>query len=157
MNAPSLAETKVSLIMMAKELEAKIHNLANGGNGMSKKRTKATFFIYFDECHTLTKPRFREESLYSCLCSAMTPLRDIAIYFITMSTNSKLASMSPTAANVPSLRKGEVQDNSRELIPPFTELPFDIFADNVEPHLPLADYADRKNFRNFGRPLWVLI
>ena len=143
--------------MRAKELEAKVHNLAIRGNGKSKKRIKATFFIYFDECHTLTAPRLREESLYHCLCSAITPLRDIAIYFITMSTNSKLAVMSPTAANIPSLRKGEVQDNSKNLIPPFTELPFDIFAGNVEPHLPLAEYADRKNFRKFGRPLWVLI
>ena len=87
----------------------------------------------------------------------MTPLRDVAIYFITISTNSKLAVMSPTAANIPSLRKGEVQDNSKKLIPPFTELPFDIFVGNVELHLPLAEYADRKNLRNFGRPLWVLI
>jgi len=142
--------------MKAKELEAKVYNLANGGNGKSKKRIQATFFIYFDECHTLTVPRLREASLYHCLCSAMTPLRDISIYFITISTNSKMAVMSPSAANIPSLRKGEVQDKSRKLIPPFTELPFDIFADNVEHHLPLAEYADRMNYRNFGRPLWVL-
>ena len=87
----------------------------------------------------------------------MTPLNDIAIYFITMSTNSKLAVMSPPPAKIPSLRKGVVQpDDSKKLIPPFTELPFDIFAGAVEPQLPLAEYADRENLRKFGRPLWVL-
>ena len=85
----------------------------------------------------------------------MTCLRNIPIYFITMTTNSKLAVISSPAAKIPSVREGVIDVVvPMELIPPFTELPFDVFANNVRHHLPLGRYANLNMFRNFGRPLW---
>ncbi|KAH7334581.1 hypothetical protein B0J17DRAFT_112629 [Rhizoctonia solani] len=119
-------------------------------------------FVYFDEAHNLTEaPRViegvRYRNPYHNLGSVLAELSKLPIFFIFLSTNTHLQQFAPPASHHPS---GRVFEGSY-LIPPFTELPFDVFttemfADMVKSNQPssLANACTTQVMSSMGRPLW---
>lgn len=101
-----------------------------------QSRTKQTTgkmvcMVSFDEAHGLTFPRDkpdgdRNKSPHHNLEKVLTHLRGQPIFFVFLSTNSSLHRSAPTYASHPSARSTRTDGNY--LIPPFTELPFDLYS-----------------------------
>ncbi|KAF8340712.1 uncharacterized protein EI90DRAFT_2101962 [Cantharellus anzutake] len=122
--------------------------------------------VYFDEAHRLTEPVSpdqqkvtRTRSPYHNLGIVLAELTDCAIFFVFLSTSSHLQKLAPSPASHPSVRVAQ----GRRLFPPFTELPFDVFENEVLESLK----RDRKNpslenmcqpsiMVGFGRSLWYV-
>ncbi|KAG9080519.1 hypothetical protein FRC06_006480, partial [Ceratobasidium sp. 370] len=88
--------------------------------------------VYFDEAHGLTETTGinnieRTRTLYHNLGKVLSDLVDYPLFFVFLSTNSHLGRLTLTNTLHPSARvfKGW------RLIPPFTELPFDVFKAEV--------------------------
>ncbi|ELU36201.1 hypothetical protein AG1IA_09769 [Rhizoctonia solani AG-1 IA] len=118
---------KILFREMNASAEQMIHTL---GPSSSADKTQCVF--YFDEAHSLTEPpkivsEVRTHSPYHNLGTVLSQLVDLPIFFVFLSAGSRLQKFAPSASDHPSLRfsKGEY------LIPPFTELPFDVFTDRV--------------------------
>ncbi|CAE6444098.1 unnamed protein product, partial [Rhizoctonia solani] len=93
---------------------------------------KNACFFYFDEAHCLTAhpailTEWRTRNPYHNLGSVLSELVGQPIFFIFLSTNSHIQKFALPVGLYPSLRvyKGTY------LIPPFAELPFDIFANQT--------------------------
>ncbi|KAG9095486.1 hypothetical protein FRC06_009760, partial [Ceratobasidium sp. 370] len=86
---------------------------------------------------------------YHNLGRVLSQLVDYSIFFIFLSTNSHLESFAPTPANRPSARDVD----GSQLIPPFTELPFDVFEDTTGP-LTLANLCKIEAMVKSGRAMW---
>lgn len=89
-------------------------------------------FVYFDEAHTLNKPRKvpREgyrQSAYQNLGEVLSNLIYCPVFFIFLSTNSHLQLPAPSPTGHLSFRGAK----GNRLFPPFTELPFDVFLEEV--------------------------
>jgi hypothetical protein len=79
--------------------------------------------VSFDEAHTLQRSGVPGRNPYFALMHVLSTLVENHIFFIFLSTNSSLSAFAPTDSDYPSVR---VQKGS-SLIPPFFELPFDVF------------------------------
>ncbi|CUA71726.1 PH and SEC7 domain-containing protein 1 [Rhizoctonia solani] len=122
--------------------------------------TNACYF-YFDEAHALTKPPApkgpRSRSSYRNLGKVLSQIRDLPIFFFFLSTNSNLQRFAPVTSDYTSLRD---LDGSY-LIPPFVELPFDVFLPDKCEALKrfnqawsLANVCTSGVMSAMGRPLW---
>ncbi|KAG8707118.1 hypothetical protein FRC11_007674 [Ceratobasidium sp. 423] len=118
--------------------------------------------VYFDEAHNLTKPPqiiegIRYRNPYHNLGMVLSNLRDLPIFFIFLSTNTHLQQFAPPASYHPSIRVSQ----GRSLIPPFTELSFDVFMTEMFAELQksekassLANACTTEVMSSMGRPLW---
>ncbi|CCO35504.1 hypothetical protein BN14_09622 [Rhizoctonia solani AG-1 IB] len=89
-------------------------------------------FVYFDEAHSLIDAvqqtnEQHERSQYQNLGTVLASLVDYDIFFIFLSTNSRLEGFAPPPASHPADRA----TNGSKLITPFTEMPFDIYEETV--------------------------
>ncbi|KAF8730491.1 hypothetical protein RHS02_07693, partial [Rhizoctonia solani] len=113
--------------------------------------------IYFDEAHLLTESvktpdQEHEWSQYHNLRTAMASLIDYRLFFIFLSTNSRLENFAPPPTSFPS----DWVVNGLRLIPSFTELPFDIYESTVLDDiniLLLESVSKTKVMVGFGRAL----
>ncbi|KAF8711920.1 hypothetical protein RHS03_01351, partial [Rhizoctonia solani] len=125
---------------------------------------KNACFFYFDEAHCLTAhpailTEWRTRNPYHNLGSVLSELVGQPIFFIFLSTNSHIQKFAPPVGLYPSLRvyKGTY------LIPPFTELPFDIFANQTLQELSksnqpwsLENACTVGVMSSMGRPMWFV-
>ncbi|KZT03296.1 uncharacterized protein LAESUDRAFT_684107 [Laetiporus sulphureus 93-53] len=117
--------------------------------------------VYFDEAHTLTNAVVHikdapSRTRYQALCSAINHLRDLPLFAITLSTNSKLSAFSPPKKAHPSSRVQDVKEDPLQA--PYTELMFDCLTDGrpfLRPgELTLEQVCETQFICKFGRPLW---
>jgi hypothetical protein len=115
--------------------------------------------VYFDEAHTLqnvdTKLYPEGHTPYLALMHVLRELRDIPIFFIFLSTDSRLSSLPPNDMDYPSLRLR----SGWKLIPSFFELPFDAFCQGFTTEvkergkLTLDGVCELQQMVKFGRPM----
>ena len=119
--------------------------------------------ISFDEAHVLmTPPKIstptRQRTPYHNLGTVLAALDTEPVYFAFLSTTSHVGRLAPPAIVHPSARviRGSY------LIPPFTELPFNIFMDDAlkvamgkDDGLRLSHLQKIEAMVGFGRPLYV--
>ena len=122
---------------------------------------EVSFFMYFDEAHVLTQVeqiegQTRPHSKYHLLGRVLGRMKPLPFFTIFLSTNSWLGSFAPSASKHPSLRDWD----NFILHAPFTELPFDTFADNSfgilseeKGAVRLEDVCTLAYIVKFGRPL----
>jgi hypothetical protein len=124
-------------------------------------KAQVLFFMYFDEAHVLTQgapgdpppPR----SKYHLLGRVLAKMNTLRFFVVFLSTNSWLGSFALSTSKIPSLRDW----HDTVLHAPFTELPFDTFAENSFAILSkanptgvrLLDVCDLDYLVKFGRPL----
>ncbi|KAF8205492.1 hypothetical protein K438DRAFT_2014426 [Mycena galopus ATCC 62051] len=120
-------------------------------------RTNA-LFVYFDEAHPLTKVGTSTDgtpnhSAFRNLGTVLAALREQPAFFIFLSTDSRLKDYAPAVRHQPSL----LVVQGGQLIPPFNELPFDLYEDRVLEEVDsvtLANVCKKEVMAGFGRPLW---
>ncbi|KEP54377.1 putative G2/mitotic-specific cyclin cdc13 [Rhizoctonia solani 123E] len=146
---PTLDRVKKSLRKSCSNLERHVQ--------ATKSALTNSCFLYFDEAHSLAcnvpnPPPGRERSAYHNLGTVLSKLTDNTVFFIFLSTNPRLQGFAPAAANYPSHR---VTANS-QLIPPFTELAFDLYEHEVLKNrsLTLQNVCKTEVMVGFGRVLW---
>ncbi|QRV75811.1 G2/mitotic-specific cyclin cdc13 [Ceratobasidium sp. AG-Ba] len=116
------------------------------------------FLVYFDEAHVLTVPNncpdgMLNRSAYHNLGSVLAVLNDKPVFFVFLSTSSRLEHYAPSPQDHPSRRTFD----GSVLIPPFNELPFDLYERQVLKQagpLTLNNMCKLKVMVGFGRPLW---
>ncbi|KAF8313348.1 uncharacterized protein EI90DRAFT_3092030 [Cantharellus anzutake] len=122
--------------------------------------------IYFDEAHRLAEPvsprqqnTMRTRSSYHNLGIVLAELTDCAVFFVFLSTSSHLQKLAPSPASHPSARVAP----GLCLFPPFTELPFDVFENEVlqslrrqGKKLSLENMCQPSIMAGFGRSLWYV-
>ncbi|KAG8736229.1 hypothetical protein FRC10_009554 [Ceratobasidium sp. 414] len=114
--------------------------------------------IYFDEAHALVQPVKppNEKSPYHNLGTVLAKLKRADMFFIFLSTNSQMKGLAPPPSSYPS---GRGYDGS-QLIPPFNELPFDLYEtavlDAAGP-LTLENMCKTETMIGFGRALYVFL
>jgi len=124
-------------------------------------KTEVPYYMYFDEAHVLTHvdsntpppPR----SKYHLLGRVLAGMEQRSFFAIFLSTNSWLGAFAPSIYKFQSLRDWD----NVILHPPFTELPFDTFADDSFGRLSkvgkgivrLRDVCTLDHLVQFGRPL----
>ncbi|QRV92090.1 Serine/threonine-protein kinase [Ceratobasidium sp. AG-Ba] len=99
------------------------------------------------------EPTAPNHSAYHNLGTTLSVLFNCPIFFIFMSTNSHMEGFAPPSRHYPSDR---VTDGT-QLIPPFNELPFDLYRDQVLRELgppTLTSMCKTKTIVAYGRPLW---
>jgi hypothetical protein len=112
---------------------------------------------YFDEAHTLQDTSNDEHGRnpYFYLMHVLSTIENSSIFFIFLTTNSSLTSLAPRNALYPSLRVRA----GRKLIPPFFELPFDMFCRGLTTalkrghNLTLNGVCELGQMVKFGRPM----
>ncbi|CAE6434770.1 unnamed protein product [Rhizoctonia solani] len=115
-------------------------------------------FVYFDEAHSLTETvpdsdGGHKRNPFHNLGTVLSKLVNHRIFFIFLSTNSRIEGFDPPATHYPSERV----TLGSQLVPPFTELPFDIYDEKVLKRiesLTLTEASSVKVMVSFGRPLW---
>jgi hypothetical protein len=125
-------------------------------------KARVLFFMYFDEAHSLTKtdqvPGQRPlRSKFHLLGRVLAQFNTKPFFGVFLSTNSWLGAFAPRASDHPSTRDWE----KTELHAPFTELPFDVFAENSYMKLTeeypegvmLPEVCTLSYIVKFGRPL----
>jgi hypothetical protein len=123
---------------------------------------EVSFFMYFDEAHVLTEVKQIEgqtlpHSKYHLLGRVLGRMILLPLFTVFLSTNTWLGSFAPSASKHPSLRDWD----NFILHAPFTELPFDTFADNSfdivsrekKGNIMLEDVCSLAYIVKFGRPL----
>lgn len=114
--------------------------------------------VYIDESHEMTTSaqtiKGGKNSAYQVLCSSLNELLDLDLFFVFLSTNSKLSDYSPSSRIHWS---GRVQNAPTTFVQtPYTELPFDVWK---ESHLvsegvhKMDDVCSVEFIVRFGRPL----
>ena len=132
---------------------AKSKNVAD--NALAK--AEVLCFMYFDEAHVLTEEPQNGRTKHHLLGRMLATMNDRKFFAVFLSTNSWLGALAPSPSKFPSLRDWDVT----LLHVPFTELPFDTFADSafwklshVNPDGPrLRDMCSLDYIVKFGRPL----
>jgi hypothetical protein len=138
-------------------------HLESSKNTADKLLAKALvlFFIYLDEAHVLTlvKPDTLPplRSKFHLLGRVLTKMNVRSFFVVFLSTNSWLGAFAQSTHRIPSLRDW---DNTI-LHAPFTELPFDNFAEDSFGHLSRANpdgvllwnVCSLEYIVKFGRPL----
>jgi hypothetical protein len=124
---------------------------------------KVFCFVYFDEAHTLCiepNPKGgdrRTRTAYYNFGKVLAELHETSVFYLFLSTNSKLMAFAPSIQIHPSARAFR----GKQLVPPYTELPFDVFSDKLvsrlkkEGRLNLKGVCDISVITRFGRPLSV--
>ncbi|CUA69256.1 Non-structural polyprotein 1AB [Rhizoctonia solani] len=129
-----------------------------------KGRHKADnmLLVYFDEAHGLTKPPsqvtpLNRMSSYHNLGKVLAELCKYPVCFVFLSTNSDLHQFAPPPSDHPSVRVSQ----GHTIIPPFTELPFDVFVQHGFEtmtgggrQVTLRDVCTTDTMSCFGRPMW---
>ena len=117
--------------------------------------------MYFDEAHVLTEVKKTIENTwphtkYHLLGRVLGYMILLPCFTVFLSTNSWLGSFAPSPSKHPSLRDWE----NCILFPPYTELPFDTFAENSfgvltrdKGVVKLPDVCTLSYVVKFGRPL----
>ncbi|KAF8576388.1 hypothetical protein K439DRAFT_1622881 [Ramaria rubella] len=121
---------------------------------------KALWFVYFNDAHTLSLksevPCSHSQSVHDNLDKTLTWLNTNPIFFLFLSTNTKFKPFMPKFHEHPSA----MDWNDFCLLPPYTELPYDVFAKGMvsrlgeENHLTLEGVCSIEVLSRFGRPLW---
>ena len=112
--------------------------------------------VYLDEAHTLTKRVYapgevEEKTLYDCVVSAFSDYASFPVFFLSLSTNSRMDALAPSARQSRSARGRKA---GQVLVAPFTEMPFDLIPDVIQPDTYTArDVASLTFMANFGRPV----
>ncbi|CAE6478689.1 unnamed protein product [Rhizoctonia solani] len=115
-------------------------------------------FVYFDEAHSLIQTvqhsddEHKRNSLHN-LGTVVSRLIDYGIFFIFLSTNSRVKGFAPPATYHPS----EWVAVGSKLVPPFTELPFDVYDEMILKRLESLTLTEASSIDvmvSFGRPLW---
>ena len=123
----------------------------------TERHGKCSFFIYVDEAESLTEePKRRHtRTAYHALGHVLGWIKREAVFTLFLSRNSRLRSIAPSARWHPYEREWE----RVKLIPPFTELPFDVLAQKMRPRLEaekaltLDRLCSLKEMVKLGRPL----
>ncbi|KDN34681.1 hypothetical protein RSAG8_12230, partial [Rhizoctonia solani AG-8 WAC10335] len=118
-------------------------------------------FMYFDDAHALMRSpqnpieKVHECSQYQNLGTVLTKLVDYPVFFIFLSADSRLEDFAPTYDSHP--HPSDRVIDGAQLIPPFTELPFDIYEESLLENvgsLTLENMCKTDAIVGFGRPLW---
>ncbi|QRV97548.1 G2/mitotic-specific cyclin cdc13 [Ceratobasidium sp. AG-Ba] len=129
---------------------------ANTREAKSNRRKNAVL-VYFDEAHALTSipdtGSMATRSAYHNLGTVISRLKSCSLFFVFLSTNLHLEGFAPPPSHYPSDRITE----GSQLIPPFNELPFDLYRKDalrdIGP-LTLENMCKTELIVGFGRPLW---
>ena len=92
---------------------------------INRERDIFPVIVYFDEAQTLCDIKWEGKGdLYTSLMRVLTilTLTETPIFFIFLSTNSRLSTLAPTSAAYPSAR---IDKSGKKLVPPVFTLPFD--------------------------------
>ncbi|KEP50058.1 putative G2/mitotic-specific cyclin cdc13 [Rhizoctonia solani 123E] len=120
--------------------------------------------IYFDEAHALTTPHSNPGPLcrmspYHNLGRVLEVICASPVFFIFLSTSPNLRQFPRTPYHHPSL----IYTPGCRVFPPFTELPFDVFAERAFMDLALAyepvsldNVCTTNIMSHFGRPMWFV-
>ena len=134
-----------SAAALVQRLDALAHIERNSDSGFS-------VIVYLDEAHTLQRTSRGQEDLYTSLMRVLCELtsEETPIFFVFLSTNSKLISFEPTDIYYPSLRVFQ----GRSLVPPFFELPFDInYSSESRVELTLQQSCSLEHIAKAGRSM----
>ena len=117
-------------------------------------RRKIQMIVYLDEAHTLTERisyGLEGNTLYDCLVSAFSDYASVPVFFLSLSTDSRMGALAPSALQGRSARSRKA---GQVLIAPFTEMPFDLIPDVIQPEVYTArEVASLSFMAKFGRPL----
>ncbi|KEP44988.1 putative G2/mitotic-specific cyclin cdc13, partial [Rhizoctonia solani 123E] len=153
------ARTSLNVDKLERRLQTSCRRLIRRIQPVSNN--KNVFFMYIDEAHSLTQAietgnKGHKRNQFHNLGKVLSKLVDYPMFFIFLSTNSSLKDLAPPAFHYRSDRA--VQGS--QLIPPFTELPFDIYEDKVINEfgsMTLARACEVEVMVLFGRPVWYTI
>ncbi|EUC56122.1 G2/mitotic-specific cyclin cdc13, putative, partial [Rhizoctonia solani AG-3 Rhs1AP] len=151
--------TKIDLDILERSLQMNCDRLAKRMQPVSDNTNVC--FVYIDEAHSLTqavkdKNKEHKYSQLHNLSKALVTLIDYPMCFIFLSTSSSLRGYAPA----PSYYRSERVILGSALIPPFTELPIDIYEDKVIEEfgsMTLIKACEVGVMVRFGRPLWYTI
>lgn len=126
-NGPAYATIKVTLAAI-RSLE-KLVGLIPSDPSQTKKKSQVQLLIYLDEAQALVSMKTHpgEENLHDCLLSAFASYSDAKgckAFLLTLSTLSQVSSLAKPAFMFNSARA-----NSKALLPPYTEMPYDCHPD----------------------------
>lgn len=129
---------------------------------MPQNTPAVQFFMYFDEAHVLAKPKANtthplKQTKFHILGRVLGKMNELPFFVVFLSTNSWLGAFAPSTHMIPSARDW----TGITLHAPFTELPFDTFAENAFSDLAKAkgrvprldDVCTLDFIVKFGRPL----
>ncbi|CAE6420243.1 unnamed protein product [Rhizoctonia solani] len=141
-----------SLQTSCKRLIKRIQPVSDGTNAC---------FVYIDEAHLLTQTikggnEDHKRNQFHNLGKVLSKLIAYPMFFIFLSTNSSLKDLAPPASHY----RSEREILGSQLIPPFTELPIDIYEDHVIAEfgsMTLKHACQVDVMVLFGRPLWYTI
>ena len=137
--------------------------------GLQKEKTVASFkelakllpisngsvkmIVYMDEAHELAETAMGKQ-FYDDVLKASTELADNGVFFLFLSTASRLEVLAGQALLSPSARCRVAGDH---LVPPFTQMPFDchprLLNKSIRPGLRLEEIQEFSFAVRFGRPL----
>ncbi|KEP46670.1 putative G2/mitotic-specific cyclin cdc13 [Rhizoctonia solani 123E] len=151
--------TKIDLDILERSLKRNCDRLAKRMQPVSDGTNVC--FVYIDEAHSLTqavkdKNKEHKHSQLHNLSKALVTIIDYPMFFIFLSTSSSLRGYAPA----PSYYRSERVILGSALIPPFTELPIDIYEDKVIEEfgsMTLIKACEVGVMVRFGRPLWYTI
>ncbi|CUA67106.1 hypothetical protein RSOLAG22IIIB_13255 [Rhizoctonia solani] len=146
-NKKTLSKLRSSLQDSCRKLQNFIQPVASEKNA---------FFVYFDEAHMLEDDnptdKDRRSAFYN-LGTVLSELTEYRVFFIFLSANSIIQS----PATQLSVHRSALVIKGGKVVPPFTELPIDIFEHRVLKNfnlLTLEKVGETATMANFGRPLW---
>ena len=106
--------------------------------------------VCVDEAHTLTQQMYapgkpEEKTLYDCPISSFSDYATDPVFLVSLSTDPNLEALAPAACN---------RKVNQMLIAPFTEMPFDLISDVIQPDVYTArEVASLTFMAKFDRPL----
>ncbi|KAG9083329.1 hypothetical protein FRC06_004589, partial [Ceratobasidium sp. 370] len=111
--------------------------------------------VYFDEAHALVQPVQppNEKSPHHNLGTVLAKLQHVEMFFVFLSTNSHVQGFAPPPSSHPS----DLVFEGSQVIPPFNELPFDLYENAVLDSvgsLTLENMSKQNAMIGFGRTLW---
>lgn len=117
---------------------------------------KVKLVIYIDEAHTLASKTRAGASMYDHMLKATAEFATVGVFFLFLSTASRLEVLASQSALSASARFQLAHDS---LVAPFTEMPFDchpsLVKEPIQPGLKLEDIRKFSFAARFGRPLSV--
>ncbi|KAF8647868.1 hypothetical protein AX16_006502, partial [Volvariella volvacea WC 439] len=147
-------DTRQRLQNSCKSFVSKIEELSKSLN-----KSHILCVLAFDEAHALTAfLDARRRSNYHILGSLLAEINTQPIFTLFLSTNSHLHTLAAPWSDQPSLRASSLE----KLLPPFTELPFDVYSRGLYGRIKqgnrmyptLSQLCTVDVISAFGRPLW---
>jgi hypothetical protein len=126
-------------------------------DGSKENVRPVRLLIYIDESHEMTtsaQTLDKDRNAYQILCSSLNVLKNLDLFFVFLSTNSKLSDYSPSNRVFWSSRGRNAALTHVQT--PYTELPFDVWK---EPHIvsegahTMDEICSVEFIVRFGRPL----